>query len=589
MMYRRIKPLTKTVANQISAGEVIERPASVVKELLENSLDSGADNIQLMINNAGRSLIQVIDNGSGIHPQDLSLSVQRHSTSKLEKFNDLITLNSLGFRGEALASINAVSKLKIISRYFEQEFAEIFDNNEQTDNKNVLNNASNIGTTVIVNDLFFNVPARLKFLKSSRTEWLYILQIFKGIALTNFQVSLSLHKDNKTILRLSIANNDEEKKLRLQQIISKNFVDNCIYLSERAYNITLSGWISSLSYHRSSIDEQFFFINGRLVQDKFIKQIILKAYTGLLPLGRYPSYVLYLQIDPSEVDINVHPSKQQVKFIQPHWLYNCLITIIGNVLVEKKEDLTKNNTDKLLLTRESSNHTDGSQINYNELNEQKNLSNRKIFSVKKNENNLQKCVTFSTKQAVTFKLLEIYANEFALLSSQNDYSILNIERCWQFMNNYDWHRDLKKNCVQVNELLIEEIILNEITSIYDYCRVLEQIGFKFTIIKQKKMILHKIPTYLIYTDLTLVFTELKRNIEILQSKEQHHIIDIKYMIDFFTKFSFGRLKQQCLPSDILQLLTFIQQKNILSACKSDGIIIPLSLEVIAKLFMYEKQ
>ncbi|MDB2705497.1 DNA mismatch repair endonuclease MutL [Pseudomonadota bacterium] len=324
----RISHLPIHLANQIAAGEVIERPASVVKELVENSLDAGATEITIDIEGAGSKLIRVRDNGFGIHPDDLPLALSRHATSKLQSSEQLSHIASLGFRGEALPSITSISQLTITSLRQEQSTAWLIKGDE-----NIVAPASHPqGTTIEVRDLFFNLPARRHFLRSNKTEQHHILTTLQRLALSQFDVGFHCKLSDSQQLKLPIAKTEAQKKQRLAKICGKNFVENCVFLQQNYNDIGLTGWLAKAEAHRPQTDVQHFFINGRVIRDRMINHAIRQAYGDLIPAGRQPAYVLYLTIPLDRVDINVHPTKHEVRFREARLVHGLITTALEEAL-----------------------------------------------------------------------------------------------------------------------------------------------------------------------------------------------------------------------------------------------------------------
>lgn len=326
----RINQLPAAVANQIAAGEVIERPASVVKELLENSFDAGANHILIEISHGGFNRIKISDNGSGIVEGDLPLAVAAHATSKISTLNDLYTIGSMGFRGEALASITSIAKVTISSKPAHQEHAAQLSMMEG-DIRTSLCARSN-GTTVDVVDLFYNAPVRKRFLKSEAIEFQAIVGIVKRFAMSLPSISLSLIHNGKTVLNLPAAQNERAKWVRLTKLFGHSFIKEAIYLEVVRAGMALSGWISGKQYQRSQSDRQWVYINQRMVKDKLIQHALKQVYDGVLHPGRFPACLLYLTIDSSEVDVNVHPTKHEVRFQQPRLVHDFFISQLQEAL-----------------------------------------------------------------------------------------------------------------------------------------------------------------------------------------------------------------------------------------------------------------
>ncbi|KTD22027.1 DNA mismatch repair protein MutL [Legionella lansingensis] len=326
----RIQQLPVAVANQIAAGEVIERPASVVKELLENALDAGASIIHIDISHGGVNQIKVSDNGVGIIAEDLPLAIAPHATSKIRKLQDLYSIASMGFRGEALASIASVSRLTISSKPPEQQDAMRLVSDGQT--INIQPCARSQGTTVDVRDLFFNAPVRKKFLKTERLELQAIETVVKRFALSAPEITITLNHNDKKLLHLPGAHNDQSKQARIRRIFGKSFLEQSAYIEVEHLKMRLFGWIGRGEFQRSQNDKQWIYINLRMVKDKLLSHAVKQAYEGLLHPGRYPAYLLYLSLNPEDVDVNVHPTKHEVRFQQPRLVHDFVSSQIQRVL-----------------------------------------------------------------------------------------------------------------------------------------------------------------------------------------------------------------------------------------------------------------
>ncbi len=312
-----IKKLPNQLIDQIAAGEVVERPASVVKELVENALDAGATIIDIDIQTGGKKRIKITDNGEGITQEDLAMALQRHATSKINSLDDLESLLSMGFRGEALPSIASVSRFELISRHKDAEMAYQI-NAHGGEIEGPMPAAHPIGTTLIVSDLFFNTPARRRFMKTDQTEYLRIADLIKRVSLSRFDVTFRLSHNGKMISNAqgcgSGSQSDILKHQRINQLCGKDFIDNAIFIEQQRGNLKMSGWVAKPSWNRAQPDRQFFYINNRMIKDKLVGHAIRQAYQDVLFHGRFPAFVLYLDIDPELVDVNVHPTKHEVRF-----------------------------------------------------------------------------------------------------------------------------------------------------------------------------------------------------------------------------------------------------------------------------------
>lgn len=321
-MTSRIQQLPSTLIDQIAAGEVVERPASVLKELLENSLDARASRIEVDVEAGGKRLIRVRDDGVGIAPDDLPLALERHATSKIREFRDLERVRSLGFRGEALPSIASVSRMSIASRSREADAAwsTLVEGGVEIEPPRPV--AHPVGTTVEVRDLFFNIPARRKFLRADSTELQHVQGLLRRLALSRFDVGFTLRHQGKPLLQLPPAPHRLAQETRLATLLGAGFVEHTIYVEAEAVGLGMSGWLVLPAEARTQPDLQHLYINGRMIRDKAVSHAVRRAYGDLLFKDRHPAYVLYLDIDPEQVDVNVHPTKHEVRFRDGRLIYD---------------------------------------------------------------------------------------------------------------------------------------------------------------------------------------------------------------------------------------------------------------------------
>jgi len=321
---RRIRPLPVQLINQIAAGEVVERPASVVKELIENSLDAGADHIEIDLEQGGVKRLRVRDNGGGIPREDLALALSRHATSKIASLADLEGVASLGFRGEALASIASVARLEIRSRSRGREQAWLIrgDGGDHCDEPEPV--AHPQGTSVEVRDLFYNTPARRKFLRAEKTELGHCEQVVRRIALARPETRFLMHHQGRLLLDLPPALDEGGMRHRLAQLAGEGFLEHALEVAEVAVDLSLQGWVAAPAFSRGQADLQFFFVNGRLVRDKLVTHAVRQAFQDVLHHSRHPAYVLYLDLPPQLVDVNVHPAKQEVRFREGRQVHDFL-------------------------------------------------------------------------------------------------------------------------------------------------------------------------------------------------------------------------------------------------------------------------
>ena len=331
----RINLLSQRLANQIAAGEVVERPASVVKELLENSLDAGATRLEVDVEQGGVKLLRIRDDGAGIHKEDLALALSRHATSKIVELDDLESIASLGFRGEALASISSVSRLSMASRSREgsiEDTAWCVEAEGQEMEARLMPAAHPAGTTVEVRDLFFNTPARRKFLKTEKTEFSRIDEVLKRMALSRFDVMFALNHNQRAIHKLLPATTEAERARRVALVCGPAFVENSVFIEREAAGMRLWGWVSLPTFSRSQADLQYFYVNGRIIRDKLVTHAVKQAYRDVLFHGRHPGYVLYFEIDPAGVDVNVHPTKHEVRFRESRLVHDFLFSSLHKAL-----------------------------------------------------------------------------------------------------------------------------------------------------------------------------------------------------------------------------------------------------------------
>lgn len=329
---RAIKVLSPRLANQIAAGEVVERPASVVKELLENSLDAGAKRIQVEVEQGGVKRLLVRDDGHGIRENELPLALSRHATSKIYDLDELEGVASLGFRGEALASVSSVSRLTLSSRHVDA--AEGWQ--ARTDGRDMVPTvtpaAHPVGTSVEVCDLFFNTPARRKFLKTEKTEFGHLEETFKRVALSQWDRFLSLKHNGKVVHSLAACQSQAEQEKRIAQLCSADFMQQSLYVEVAHQGLTLRGWLGLPTFNRRQADLQYFFVNGRPVRDRVVSHAVKQAYRDVLFHGRHPAYVLYFDLDPAGVDVNVHPTKHEVRFRDARTVHDFLFRTLHKAL-----------------------------------------------------------------------------------------------------------------------------------------------------------------------------------------------------------------------------------------------------------------
>ncbi len=333
-----IQLLSPRLANQIAAGEVVERPASVVKELVENALDAGASRVDVEIEQGGAKLIRVRDDGSGIEEADLPLALSRHATSKILTLDDLEAVASLGFRGEALASISSVSRLTLTSRTELQEAAARVEVEGRDMDARISPAAHPVGTTVEVRDLFFNTPARRKFLRTEKTEFNHVEECVRRQALSRFDTGFTLRHNQRVVQSLRPAETDLDKERRIGSLCGQQFIDNAVVIDAEATGLRLWGWVALPTFSRSQADLQYFFVNGRVIRDKLVAHAVRQAYRDVLYNNRHPAFVLYLEVDPATVDVNVHPTKHEVRFRDGRLVHDFIFRTLHRALADVRPD-----------------------------------------------------------------------------------------------------------------------------------------------------------------------------------------------------------------------------------------------------------
>lgn len=314
-----IKLLPESIANQIAAGEVVQRPASVVKELMENAIDAGASEITLIVKDAGRSLIQVVDNGNGMSETDARMSFERHATSKIQKSEDLFSIKTMGFRGEALASIAAIAQVEMKTKVADEEIGTsiVIDGSQFKGQNNV---SCKQGTSMLVRNLFFNVPARRNFLKSNPVELRHIMSEFHRLALANPEITYNFYQNDIEVFKLKPGKLSQ----RIVGLFGKNYREQLVPCEEETEEISLKGYIGKADFVKKSRGEQFFFVNNRFIKSNYLNHAVVSAYEGLIPEGTFPFFVLFITIDPKRIDVNVHPTKTEIKFDDERGIYSLI-------------------------------------------------------------------------------------------------------------------------------------------------------------------------------------------------------------------------------------------------------------------------
>lgn len=501
---QRIHALPLHLANQIAAGEVIERPASVVKELIENSLDAGATEVTIHIDGAGSKLIRIKDNGHGIHPEDLPLALSRHATSKLSSTEQLSHIASLGFRGEALPSIASIAQLTVSSKQNNNEQAWQYNATHET----VSPAAHPDGTTIEVRDLFFNVPARRHFLKGDKTELHHIVTTIHRLALSQFETGFHGHLTKANDLKLPSAKTAEQRQQRIAKICGKAFLDNSLYIQQIYNDIELHGWIATPQGHRSQTDVHYFFINGRVIRDRLINHAIRQAYSDYIPEGRYPAFVLYLTIPLDRVDINVHPTKHEVRFREGrliHGLINKAITDgLEQAATSPSETPTINTPKQTSLIPQG--HDDVITKPFT-------IAEAKA----KAKANYNKSALAKAPPNILFGSALALLSQRCLLTSNNEHHyLLDLQTAENLLRQQQFQHAFESNTIRSRPILVPiklPLSTKEIQQLQQQQNGLECFGFKYTL-KERQLQIKAIPSLFAQCDLNSLFKAIAINTKV---------------------------------------------------------------------------
>lgn len=521
----RIKQLSKHLINQIAAGEVIERPASVVKELVENSIDAGASKISIEINNDCRD-IRVADNGCGIHPDDIMLAFSKHATSKIETDEDLFDIHTLGFRGEALSSIISISKLTCTTRTadFETGTKVKCENSEVSQVKT----GCAIGTIMDIKDLFYNLPARLKFLKSSNTEFSYIQELLQSLALAHPECSIELKKNGKQTLKTTGQNNLLQT---IKEVYSSDVISNLkeVLKTDNLSRLKISGYVSTPDYTRSSKKSYHIYINSRTVKCPVFQKAIDTAYKSLIANGKYPFVVLNLEIPPSDVDVNVHPTKKEVRYKNPNQVFNFIYTSIQAGLmnyIEKQPQLSQNydpvgNANENIINFTQSKLESTGEIFFDKENDTMYVSDNIMAE---ETQNLEQTKSEKTDQRQLFvpveksqepeeNIIGQYKNTYILVEKDDGMEIIDQHIAEE---RYIYEKLMSEKNIVSQMLFVSDVIQvssTEAELIKENIEKFEKFGFGIEFLKENELIFRKVPQMIAKVNPKEILSDILENID----------------------------------------------------------------------------
>ena len=506
-----IQLLPEHVANQIAAGEVIGRPASAVKEMLENALDSGATNIKLYIKDSGKTLLQVVDNGCGMSEVDARMSFERHATSKINKADDLFAIKTMGFRGEAMASLAAIAHVEIKSKLTEKELGtHIIIEGSQVKKQEDCSCAN--GTSISIKNLFYNVPARRNFLKSDKVETRHIIEQFSRIALANPDINMSLHLDDVEYFHLEKSN----KRKRIVSVTGAKSNQKLVPIQEQTTLVNISGFIGKPEFCKRTRGEQYFFVNNRFIKSPYLHHAVKKAYDGLIPDNYFPSYFLYLDIDPKLIDINIHPTKTEIKFEDERSIYAIIRSAVkhslGKYNVAPTIDFNLETSFDIPVMEKGKAYTQPKvkvDTNFNPFEKEKPTE---IFSwgdiVEKA--NIQQEIEVDWTQEVQEKQLLQIKNQFILLEGKGELLIIHQQRAHERVL-FEYYQDLLENKKVESQQLAFPFNITFSNSDYLLITQLEEplhnLGFSFKL-KDNSIEINGIPPECTKGNLEAIFEEI---------------------------------------------------------------------------------
>ena len=523
-MINKIKLLPENVANQIAAGEVISRPSSIVKELIENSIDSGASQISLIIKNAGKTLIKVTDNGSGIANDEIELAFMRHATSKIKIAQDLFKIKTNGFRGEALSSIAAISNVEAVSRKKNDKLAKSIKITGSKTQNNEFKVAS-VGTSISVKNLFYNVPARRNFLKSDSVELKHIIDEFSRLAISNFNIDFTFLKDNDEIFDLKASN----LRKRISSIFGKKVLNELVPIQEETPLVKIGGFIIKPSGARKSRGQQFFFVNNRFIKSPFLNHAVNSSFQGLLSPKFHPGYFIILDIDPNKIDVNIHPTKNEIKFEDEQSIYAILRSTIKHSLgifqvspsldfeIDSSMDVPysfKDKTPSIPTISVDSSFNPFENISSNDNSNSKEIKNNFTQIDLESENHKQKLSFFETdfnsKQIKVFQLF----NKYLITALPSRLLIINQNRAHQRVLYETFLKSLSYKKPSSQKLLFPIKIYLSKTDYINFVenkKVYEVLGFEFHEVNSKNLNILSVPDLLLKDNIEETLKDLLLN------------------------------------------------------------------------------
>ena len=508
-----IQLLPNHVVNQIAAGEVISRPASAVKEILENALDSGATNIKLYIKGAGKTLLQVVDNGCGMNPTDARMSFERHATSKINTAVDLFAIKSMGFRGEAMASMAAIAHIELKSKQTEKELGtHIIIQGGKVEKQEDCACAN--GTSISIKNLFYNVPARRNFLKSDKVETRHIIEQFSRIALANPDISISMFLDDVEHFHLGKSNTRQ----RIVNITGAKSNQKLVPIKEETTLVNLAGFIAKPEFCKRTRGEQYFFVNNRFIKSTYLHHAVKKAYSGLIPDNYFPSYFLYLDIDPKLIDINIHPTKTEIKFQDEKLIYAIIRSAVrhslGKYNLAPTIDFNQEISFDILPEKGKVYKQPVIKIDRN-FNPFEKAKPTEIFSLKdvisKKETTSQQNLEVEWKTELDNKKFIQIGNQFIVFEGENGLNILHQHRAHQRVLFEYYQKVFENGETESQQLAFTQILSFSNTDfllLKQIKKTLRNLGFGFDLKKENQIEITGIPTECKNEDLENIFDEI---------------------------------------------------------------------------------